>query len=284
VESYSFCTLLLSFATFNQKMLTMIPLSVATIAAAAGSPSRANSCIVKLTPMNGMYRYRNDPYRATVLPNAEPSPIVVRDAVAQVVRRTRASTFEHLPVAAPQPVLIPAALLPEHFEEPVEVAARVAASSRQPSSKPHFAVIKFKHDYATYIAPFKVAVGDCVSVEGDRGENIGMVTDITTEAPDFPVTQRVTRHAAKKDKDHLDMLRRKEAAATRTCQEIADQVGLNIKVVDTEYQFDMNKLTIFFSSKVPIDFRKFQRELFREFRCRIWIVNWPRKPAPNHGH
>ena len=274
----------------------MMPLSVATIAAAIASPSRSNSCIVKLTPMNGMYRYRNDPYRATVLPAAEPSPVMMRDAAPKVstLHRTRSAMPTSMftsPMPAVPAVELPAALaalLPPLLEESLfaSLAAPVAAPvapARQPSNKTHYAVIKFKHDYATYIAPFKINVGDCVSVEGDRGENIGIVTDITTEIPDFPVTQRVTRHAAKKDKDHLDMLRRKEAAATRTCQEIAEQVGLNIKVVDTEYQFDMNKLTIFFASKVPIDFRKFQRELFREFRCRIWIVNWPRKPAPQHG-
>lgn len=265
----------------------MMPLNVAAMTAAAMSPSRGNACIVKLTPMNGMYRYRNDPYRASVIPLVEPSPMVVR------------RTYEAAPVLIAPPVAVPdlapllASLLPalenvaanQARQAAVAPAPVAAAPSRQPSGKTHYAVIKFKHDYATYIAPFKISIGDAVSVEGDRGENIGEVTDITTIAPDFPVTQRVTRHATKKDKDHLDMLRRKEAAATRTCQEIADQVGLSIKVVDTEYQFDMNKLTIFFASKVPIDFRKFQRELFREFRCRIWIVNWPRKPAPpTHAH
>jgi len=230
--------------------------------------------------MNGMYRYRNDPYRAAVIPFIEPSPMVLRRAYSAAEPPMPIAPAAAVPDLAP----LLASLLPA-LENVAANQARAAAPTRQPSAKTHYAVIKFKHDYATYLAPFKVAIGDAVSVEGDRGENIGEVTDITTVPPEFPVTQRVTRHATKKDKDHLDMLRRKEAAATRTCQEIADQVGLNIKVVDTEYQFDMNKLTIFFASKVPIDFRKFQRELFREFRCRIWIVNWPRKPAPpTHGH
>jgi len=236
-----------------------------------------------------MYRYRNDPYRASVLPLIEPSPMVVRDAAPKVavIRRARSSLslLEPMPVAAALPAA-PQPAAPAAAYDTVEsvIAAVIPSVAPQPSSKTHYAVIKFKHDFATYIAPFKIAIGDYVSVEGDRGENIGIVTDLTTQAPDFPVTQQITRHAAKKDREHLEMLRRKEAAATRSCQEIAEQVGLNIKVVDTEYQFDMNKLTIFFASKVPIDFRKFQRELFREFRCRIWIVNWPRKPAPNHHH
>jgi len=31
---------------------------------------------------------------------------------------------------------------------------------------------------------------------------------------------------------------------------------------------------VFFASKCFVDFRKLQRSLFREFRCRIWLVNW----------
>jgi hypothetical protein len=237
--------------------------------------------MVKLTPMNGVNRYRNDPYNCTVLPPIEPSPVRLQPIAMYTLPAAP------LPVAAPVVARVVRRVLDDVAraaadESPVPEEAAAIAMPRQNSTsgRVHYAIIKFKHDYATYIAPFKVSAGDAVAVEGDRGENIGTVTEVTTDEPDFPVSMKVVRHASQKDKDHLAMLRRKEAAATKACQEIAESVGLNIRVVDTEYQFDMNKLTIFFASKVPIDFRKFQRELFREFRCRIWIVNWPRKPQP----
>jgi hypothetical protein len=224
--------------------------------------------MVKLTPLNGHARYRNDPYSATVLPpiDLSQSPSFVPQ-ISRTVRKVRQAVCA-VEAAAPEPV--------EQEEAAAVIPFRADAASR--TQMTHYAVVKFKHDYMTYIAPFKLEPGATVAVEGDRGENIGTVTEITTTPPDYPVSQKVVRHASLRDKEHLANLRRKEAAATKTCQAIADSVGLTIRVVDTEYQFDMNKLTIFFASKVPIDFRKFQRELFREFRCRIWIVNWPRKP------
>jgi hypothetical protein len=246
-------------------MFTMAPLCAAEIASAF-SPSR-NPCMVKLTPLNGQARYRNDPYNATVLPpiDLSQSPSFVPQ-ISRTVRKVR-QAISAVEAAAAQPV-----------EQEAAAVVAVRADAVAPLHVTHYAVVKFKHDFMTYIAPFKLTLGEIVAVEGDRGENIGTVTEITTTPPDYPVTQKVVRHASLRDKEHLANLRRKEAAATKTCQAIAESVGLNIRVVDTEYQFDMNKLTIFFASKVPIDFRKFQRELFREFRCRIWIVNWPRKP------
>jgi len=257
----------------------MTPLSAASISNTnIFSPSR-NACMVKLTPLaNGVNRYRNDPYNATVLPPIEPSPVRVLHPIPMYTLPAAP-----LPVAAPVVARAVRRVLDEVARVSAEEAAPLSLAlppAAAPSGRVHYAIIKFKHDYSTYIAPFKVCVGEAVAVEGDRGENIGHVTEVTTTEPDFPVSLKVVRHAAQKDTDHLALLRRKEAAATKACQDIADSVGLNIRVVDTEYQFDMNKLTIFFASKVPIDFRKFQRELFREFRCRIWIVNWPRKPQP----
>jgi hypothetical protein len=226
--------------------------------------------MVKLTPLNGHARYRNDPYSASVLPaiDLSQSPSFVPQ-ISRAVRKVRQAVSAAETVAPP---------LPLEQEEEAAAAPVPPADDAARTQMTHYAVVKFKHDYMTYIAPFKLTLGETVAVEGDRGENIGTVTDITTTPPEYPVTQKVVRHASLRDKELLANLRRKEAAATKTCQAIAESVGLNIRVVDTEYQFDMNKLTIFFASKVPIDFRKFQRELFREFRCRIWIVNWPRKP------
>jgi len=242
-------------------MLSLSALSAAAISAELFSPSR-NPCLVKLPQLNGVARYRIDPYCAAVLPQVELSPGFPA-AAPSVIRKARATP----PLCAAAAPAITSS-----------VVSLPAAAAQVSVDHTRYAVIKFKHDFVCFIAPFRVSVGELVAVEGDRGENLGTVEEITTEKPDYPITQRIVRHATQKDRDHLATLRRKEAAATKACQDIAESVGLSIRVVDTEYQYDMNKLTVFFASKVPIDFRKFQRELFREFRCRIWIVNWPRKP------
>ncbi|CUG46629.1 Hypothetical protein, putative, partial [Bodo saltans] len=46
------------------------------------------------------------------------------------------------------------------------------------SNGARFAIVAFKHETATFMAPFKLTVGDIVVVEGDRGENIGTVAEI----------------------------------------------------------------------------------------------------------
>jgi cell fate regulator YaaT (PSP1 superfamily) len=82
----------------------------------------------------------------------------------------------------------------------------------------------------------------------------------------------------------IDELTLKEKRVTAQVQKLAESFGLGIRVNDTEFQMDGNKLTVFFSSRVFVDFRKLQRSLFREFRCRIWLVNWaevrPYEPVP----
>jgi cell fate regulator YaaT (PSP1 superfamily) len=150
--------------------------------------------------------------------------------------------------------------------------------SKQPAKQPaglRFAVLKFKHESATFLAPFKIVVGDIVVVEGDRGENIGTVAEISKEMPAFSVAAKVLRRATDKDLAALKAQREREAAATQSTRALAESLGLHGRVEDTEYQFDQNKLTIFVSRPTKttfVDFRKLQRTLFREFRCRIWCA------------
>jgi len=143
-----------------------------------------------------------------------------------------------------------------------------------PSNVTRYVFVDFKHDSATYVAPFKISVGDMVFVEGDRGEDVGTVSGITTERPAYAVPCKVIRRVTSKDQDSLNAKAAKEANTVKTTQALADSLGLNIHVVDTEFQYDGNKLTVYFNSKnTHIDFRKLQRGLFREHRCRIWLSN-----------
>lgn len=47
--------------------------------------------------------------------------------------------------------------------------------------------------------------------------------------------------------------------------------GLPIMVYDAEFQFDRNKLTIYYECNVRIDFRDFVRQLFSTYKARIWM-------------
>lgn len=156
---------------------------------------------------------------------------------------------------------------------PIALPPTPVKASKPPA--PRFAIVRFKHESATFVAPFKIAAGDLVVVEGDRGENIGVVAEITKEAVSYDVPNKVLRRATDKDREALAAQREREAAAVVSTRALAESLGLHGRVEDAEYQFDLNKLTIFVrrpSKSTFVDFRKLQRSLFREFRCRIWCA------------
>lgn len=149
----------------------------------------------------------------------------------------------------------------------------VPQSTKQP--RPHYVIVDFKKTTGQFRAPFRVSVGDLVVVEGDRGENIGSVKSITTEEPEEEVKVKVLRRANAADRDAFAKKNEEEVKTMEEVKKAASNARLNATVVDIEYQFDMKKLTIFVeraSSSTFVDFRKLQRLLFRQFRCRIWCV------------
>ena len=48
-----------------------------------------------------------------------------------------------------------------------------------------------------------------------------------------------------------------------------------MKMEDVEFQYDGQKVTIYYSSNGSVDFRQLQRQLFRDFRCRVWLRTVP---------
>lgn len=252
-------------------MLSVSALQSATrFVAAALSPSK--TCRVRVPAMNGsMFRY--DPYAFRVLASplaSTPSRTAQPQPMASEAQRVPAANRSLLDILA-----VPAAMAVAAVTAAPAVEAPVAAAPAAPveASAIRYAYIRFKHDVLVYVAPFRIVEGDLVLVEGDRGEDIGCVERITTDKPAFPVPLKVTRKAGQKDRDNLAAKRLKEEAAIRTTQALADSLGMAMQVADCEFQLDYGKLTVFFRSKQRyMDFRKLQRGLFREFRCRIWLT------------
>lgn len=231
-------------------MLTIASLmsSATTAVVNIFSPSR-NACMKRVAGS----RYRNDPYSARVLPS--PLKCVDEEPLEQPVCKPLAQ------IAVPLPVEPLSAMSPQALKAPASV--------------PRYAIVQFKQESIMYVAPFRVTAGDTVVVEGDRGENIGVVSDVSTKKPSFAVSAKILRRATKKDLEALSAQRAKEALALKATRQLAESVGLNASVEDVELQFDMNKLTVYVrraSKNVFVDFRKLQRGLFREFRCRIWLA------------
>jgi len=222
------------------------------------SPTKCGRVRVSCNAANTLFRY--DPYACRVL--ASPVKMTpVKASACDTVPLANRSLLDILTRESPvpSPVLLSAS-----------TSAPMAAAS---SSAIRYASIRFKHDALFYVAPFRVCAGDWVMVEGDRGEDLGRVEEITTDKPAYPVPLKITRKASQADHKALQTKRAKEEGAVRSAQTLADSLGLPIQIADCEFQYDYGKLTIFFRSKARhVDFRKLQRGLFREFRCRIWLT------------
>lgn len=179
------------------------------------------------------------------------------------------------PAAADMPPLMQQVTNVDELTVPSESASTTSEHPHQPASA--FAVVQFKHEVCmySYTGPATLRPGDFVVVEADRGTNVGCVQSVQAHPPTYAVPNRIVRPAEQSDIAEFYAVRRNEdEKITRSVQNMASSVGLGCKIVDTEFQTDGQKLTVYYSSRHPIDFRKLQRSLFRGYHCRIWLVNW----------
>ena len=146
---------------------------------------------------------------------------------------------------------------------------------------PGFAEIRFKgtrKDYFTY-EPMDLAPGAHVIVEADRGEDLGEVSAIgviaqrkcsssgkcSTPTPE----KRIVRAARPDDIRRVESLRNDERRVCTETRKLVDKHRLKMKVTEAEWQFDRNKLMIYFTAERRVDFRELVRDLARTFRTRI---------------
>ena len=146
----------------------------------------------------------------------------------------------------------------------------------------HVIEVSFKGNRRAYYAAEAepVELNDYVIVEADRGEDLGRVTAAgavaerkcsgcsTGCAAPMP-EQRVLRKARADEVDRAVALRTDEPRVRRITREKVSQYGLKMKVSETEWQFDRNKLTIYFTAERRVDFRELVRDLAKTFRTRI---------------
>jgi cell fate regulator YaaT (PSP1 superfamily) len=125
-----------------------------------------------------------------------------------------------------------------------------------------------------------IVMSQYVIVEADRGEDLGRVTAAGAVAERkcsgcstgcaAPVPSlRILRRAASEEVSKAVELREDEPRVRRITREKVLQYGLKMKVSEAEWQFDRNKLTIYFTAERRVDFRELVRDLARTFRTRI---------------
>jgi len=125
-----------------------------------------------------------------------------------------------------------------------------------------------------YFDPRKLSIkkGDHVIVETARGIEYGSVVADVQEVADGKVIQPlkpVIRVATKEDDDRAARNREKEKEALQICLEKIKKHNLEMKLIDSEYTFDNNKVLFYFTADGRIDFRDLVKDLAAVFKTRI---------------
>ncbi len=146
----------------------------------------------------------------------------------------------------------------------------------------HIVEVSFKGNRRDYFAADGelAPVDSHVIVEADRGEDLGRVTaagavaerkctGCSTGCAAPTPEQRVLRQARAEEVERSVTLRSDEPRVRRTVREKVQKHQLKMKVSEAEWQFDRNKLTIYFTAERRVDFRELVKDLARTFRTRI---------------
>ncbi|MBQ1172724.1 MAG: stage 0 sporulation family protein [Lachnospiraceae bacterium] len=114
--------------------------------------------------------------------------------------------------------------------------------------------------------------GDHVIVETARGLEYGTVVSGIQEMEDEKIAQPLkavlrvaTAYDERQQADNVE----KEKEAFQICLEKIRKHGLKMKLIDTEYTFDNNKILFYFTADGRIDFRELVKDLAAVFKTRI---------------
>jgi cell fate regulator YaaT (PSP1 superfamily) len=116
-----------------------------------------------------------------------------------------------------------------------------------------------------------LSIGEHVIVQAERGEDLGVLhikvdkdIDLGSNRP-----RSIMRPANDDDLKKLTDLRQQERQYRSEIIDSAKRHGLMMKVVDAEWQFDGNKMTIFFTAEHRVDFRELVKDLATKYHTRI---------------
>lgn len=118
----------------------------------------------------------------------------------------------------------------------------------------------------------KVAEGDNVVVETAKGLEFAECVSGNHEVEDssvHPPLRPVARLATKEDVRRAEDNRRREKEAFQVCRQRIAKHGLEMKLVDVEYNFEGSKILFFFTSEGRVDFRELVKDLAGIFKTRI---------------
>lgn len=141
--------------------------------------------------------------------------------------------------------------------------------------------VRFKNTRKGYYrntTHIKLEIGDIVAVEASPGHDIGEVTllghlvpaQMRKHAPKHEVElKRVYRKAKPIDIEKYEEAKARENSTMIRARKIAEDLGLNMKIGDVEYQGDGNKAIFYYIADDRVDFRQLIKVLADAFKVRI---------------
>jgi cell fate regulator YaaT (PSP1 superfamily) len=125
----------------------------------------------------------------------------------------------------------------------------------------------------------RLEIGDVVAVEASPGHDIGrvsMVGQLVVEqlkelktAPSSEDMKKVYRKAKAVDIQKWEESKKLETPTMLRSRKIAEELKLNMKIGDVEYQGDKTKAIFYYIADERVDFRQLIKVLADEFRVRI---------------
>lgn len=144
-----------------------------------------------------------------------------------------------------------------------------------------FVEVQFKNTRKGYYRnslKLPLTKGDIVAVESNPGHDVGEVT-LTGRLVDIQMRRngmklnteirRVYRKAKPSDLEKWEESKKKEHDTMLRSRKIAEQLNLNMKIGDVEYQGDGNKAIFYYIADERVDFRQLIKILAETFHVRI---------------
>ena len=118
---------------------------------------------------------------------------------------------------------------------------------------------------------FGFRVGDLVVANSKRGVELGRVVSIKKreELDKDLALEKIINPATKYDLEKQKEHEKNAKLAAEKCKKMANELGLNMKIIHAEYTFDGTKLVFYFSSDDRVDFRELVKKLAAEYKLRI---------------
>ncbi len=144
------------------------------------------------------------------------------------------------------------------------------------------AEVRFKNDrkdYFTYPEDLELEVGEMVAVEAAIGHDIGIVTmlgeivkhQLKRKKYRTPIAEmkKIYRRARPNDVEKWLAAIKLESGTLSRTRTIAENLGLEMKLNDVEYQGDKTKAIFYYTADGRVDFRELIKKLAEEFHIRI---------------